>query len=156
MHFAARFARSAVAAQLIEAGAAVNAQDALGQTPRAPGRSRRPVTMTRRADAAVEAFARQLMQAGADAKLTDNAGETAWPHAEEEPSLGRQPSGYPTYDDIGTLLLSYQTQYPNLCIRHNLGPSSVTGKPLWALQISDNVGVEEDEPEHKYNLDHAR
>lgn len=53
------------------------------------------------------------------------------------------------YSDIGPDLLTYQNTYPTICQRYDLG-LSVQGRHLWAIRISDNVGVEEDEPEFKY------
>jgi carboxypeptidase D len=56
---------------------------------------------------------------------------------------------YHTHAEIGTLLQQAEDDYPTLCQRYNLG-SSHNGREIWALRISDNVGVEEDEPEFKY------
>ena len=56
---------------------------------------------------------------------------------------------YRTHAEIGQFLLDAQTDYPTLCQRYNLG-NSYQGRELWAVCISDNVGVEEDEPEFKY------
>ncbi|MFQ5430496.1 MAG: M14 family zinc carboxypeptidase [Phycisphaerae bacterium] len=53
------------------------------------------------------------------------------------------------YADIGPTLLSYETSYPGLCKRYDLGPTT-QGRTIWAIRISDNVLVEEDEPEFKY------
>jgi len=53
------------------------------------------------------------------------------------------------YDDIGPDLLNYETTYPTLAKRYDLG-LSVQSRHLWAIRISDNVTVEEDEPEFKY------
>ncbi len=56
---------------------------------------------------------------------------------------------YPTYSQIEAELLNAESNYPQLCRRHYLGNTEL-GKQMWALCISDNVGVEEDEPEVKY------
>ncbi len=53
------------------------------------------------------------------------------------------------YADIGPTLLAYESTYPTLCKRYNLG-QSVQGRDIWALRISDNMPTEEDEPEFKY------
>jgi len=58
-------------------------------------------------------------------------------------------AGYPTLQEIGNELLALELAHPTLCKRHNIG-SSYQGRELWFMQISDNVGVEEDEPEFKY------
>jgi hypothetical protein len=56
---------------------------------------------------------------------------------------------WPTYAEIGTRLANLEATYPTLCKRYDLG-LSVQGRHLWAIRISDNVLVEEDEPEVKY------
>jgi len=53
------------------------------------------------------------------------------------------------YDHIGPTFATYEGTYPDICKRYDLG-LSVEGRSLWALRISDNVLVEEDEPEFKY------
>jgi len=56
---------------------------------------------------------------------------------------------YHTYAQIGSDLLAAETNYPDICQRYNLG-NSYQGREIWAICITDNVGVEEDEPEVKY------
>jgi carboxypeptidase D len=56
---------------------------------------------------------------------------------------------WPEYDEIGPALAAHEAAHPDLCKRYDLG-LSVEGRHLWALRISDNVLVEEDEPEFKY------
>ncbi|MHC4651089.1 MAG: M14 family zinc carboxypeptidase [Planctomycetota bacterium] len=53
------------------------------------------------------------------------------------------------YSAIGPTFGSLEATYPDLCARYDLG-LSVEGRHLWALRISDNVLLEEDEPEFKY------
>ena len=53
------------------------------------------------------------------------------------------------YSEIGPTFAALETSYPDLCARYDLG-LSVEGRHLWALRISDNVLLEEDEPEFKY------
>ncbi|MHC4209862.1 MAG: M14 family zinc carboxypeptidase [Planctomycetota bacterium] len=53
------------------------------------------------------------------------------------------------YSEIGPTFAAYEASYPGLCARYDLG-LSVEGRHLWALRISDNVLLEEDEPEFKY------
>ena len=52
-------------------------------------------------------------------------------------------------DEIVALLQGYAADYPDICQVHNIGPSS-TDKDIWALKITDNPELEEDEPEFKY------
>jgi len=54
---------------------------------------------------------------------------------------------YHTYAQLGQILLDTQTAYPAIAKRGSLG-TSVQGRELWTLTISDNVnGAEEAEPE---------
>ncbi len=53
---------------------------------------------------------------------------------------------YPTYSAYVSLMNEFQANYPNLCQIINIG-SSVQGRELLVARISDNVGIEENEPE---------
>lgn len=53
---------------------------------------------------------------------------------------------YHTHAQIGTILQAAETNHPTLCVRSTLG-TSVNGRDLWTLKITDNPGVEEAEPE---------
>lgn len=59
-------------------------------------------------------------------------------------------AGYHSFPQLTADLQAYAANYPSLAKLHNLG-LSVQGRELWMLEISDNVGVEEDEPELKYS-----
>ncbi|HRX86978.1 MAG TPA: M14 family zinc carboxypeptidase [Phycisphaerae bacterium] len=56
---------------------------------------------------------------------------------------------YRNYTQIAQLMSDAATNYPAICRLVNLG-TSYQGRVIWALNISDNVGTEEDEPEMKY------
>jgi hypothetical protein len=56
---------------------------------------------------------------------------------------------YPTYDAYISMMNQFAIDYPSLCQVHNVG-STVEGRSILFLEISDNVGVEEDEPEVMY------
>ena len=56
---------------------------------------------------------------------------------------------YRTYSEIGQLLQDAADDYPDICAYHVLG-TSVQGREIRAVNISDNVGAQEDEPEFKY------
>ncbi len=58
-------------------------------------------------------------------------------------------SGYHTHSQLTAELKAVESAYPDICRLHNIG-ESYEGRPLWFMQISDNVGIEEDEPEFKY------
>ena len=57
--------------------------------------------------------------------------------------------GYPSNSELTAALETVESEYPDLCRLHNIGFSE-EGREIWAMNISDNVGVEEDEPEFKY------
>ncbi|MCK4978787.1 MAG: DUF2817 domain-containing protein, partial [Candidatus Delongbacteria bacterium] len=52
-------------------------------------------------------------------------------------------------EDIGDSMLVWQNRYPSICKRIQIG-TSVQGRELWVLKISDNVDIEEAEPELKF------
>jgi hypothetical protein len=56
---------------------------------------------------------------------------------------------YPTYDVYIQMMNKFATDYPNLCQVVNIG-TSVNGRQLIALKISDNVATHEAEPEYFY------
>jgi hypothetical protein len=65
---------------------------------------------------------------------------------------GEQPKDvneYYTWETITADLQTLANTYPELCQLSSLGPS-VQGRDIWALKISDNVTIEEAEPEFKY------
>lgn len=72
---------------------------------------------------------------------------------EKDKSMG----GYHTYIEVNAALDSMHTLYPSITSnRINIG-STLEGKTIWALKISDNPTLDEDEPEVYYNaLTHAR
>lgn len=57
--------------------------------------------------------------------------------------------GYPSYNQIKSTLSSINKQYPNITKLFSIG-KSVEGRDLWVLKISDNVNVDETEPEFKF------
>lgn len=78
--------------------------------------------------------------------------------------------GYRNYDNVLQDLLNYQAEHPSLCKLYNIGYSrgyeyATAGNsyynnyshPIWALKVSDNVEIEEDEPSIYYlGAHHAR
>jgi hypothetical protein len=80
---------------------------------------------------------------------------------------GKALAGYRTYSSLYTELLNLQTAHPDICKLYDIGESR--GKEytqtaynnykheIWALKVSDNVAVEEDEPGVFYmGTHHAR
>lgn len=57
---------------------------------------------------------------------------------------------YPTYSQYDSIMHSFITLYPALCHLETIG-TSVNGKLVLALKISDNVSIDEDEPEVFYS-----
>jgi len=56
---------------------------------------------------------------------------------------------YHTYQEITDTLQYWQQQYPNIAEVHSIG-QTVQGRQMWVMKISDNVSIEEAEPEFKY------
>ncbi len=58
-------------------------------------------------------------------------------------------SCYPTYDQYTAMMQRCAATHPEICHLVDLGPTANTVRPhrLWAVIISDNPAVEEDEPE---------
>jgi hypothetical protein len=58
-------------------------------------------------------------------------------------------AGYRYNEAIGDSMLIWQNRHPEICKRLQIG-TSVQGRPMWVLKISDNVDFEEAEPEVKF------
>jgi len=58
-------------------------------------------------------------------------------------------SGYHSHAELTAELQAIESSYPGICRLYNIG-NSVQGRALWFMKISDNVDLEEDEPEFKY------
>jgi len=146
LHVAARRADAQSMSALLEAGAEPNARNARGQTPlHVLGFA---VREPEEVHELVEALAGVLIASGAEPQILDQDGLRAWPHPKlEEP--GRPPSGYPTWAQVEQTLQQRASQYPRLCRLYDLGVS-VQGRHIWALNISDDAGTEEDEPEFRW------
>ena len=56
---------------------------------------------------------------------------------------------YPTYTEYTQMMQMFADSFPNICKLHNLGTLS-SGKEVLCVQISNNVGVREDEPSFLY------
>jgi len=57
---------------------------------------------------------------------------------------------YPTYNQYDSIMQHFVATYPDLCHLDTIG-TSINGKLVFALKISDNAGADEDEPEVFYS-----
>jgi len=57
---------------------------------------------------------------------------------------------YPTYDAYVSMMYQFASDYPSICRIENVG-STVQGRALLFAVISDNVSIQEDEPEVLYS-----
>jgi carboxypeptidase D len=57
--------------------------------------------------------------------------------------------GYHDYAGVTAELADYAAAYPDICRLYTLG-QSVQGRELWAMLITDDPNIQEDEPEFKY------
>lgn len=65
--------------------------------------------------------------------------------------------GHYTLAQMEAILDAFHTNYPQLCSQRVSIGQSIEGRELWMVKISDNVGVDENEPEVYYDaLHHAR
>ena len=56
---------------------------------------------------------------------------------------------YHNYSELTEFLENISSQYPHITRLESIG-QSVQGRELWVLEISDNPGINEIEPEFKY------
>ena len=56
---------------------------------------------------------------------------------------------YMSYETYTAMLQNLANAYPSICQLFSVG-QSVQGRELWCMRITDNIGVEEFEPEFKY------
>ncbi|MBN2447343.1 MAG: ankyrin repeat domain-containing protein [Phycisphaerae bacterium] len=146
LHFAARRFHADVLELLLDAGADATAENTNGQTALhvlgSAAREQDDEFM-----ALLNQMAAQLIAAGADAAIIADGFPGLIPAEEAGGASSR--NTWTSYADIGPDMLAWETAYPTLAKRYDLG-LSYQGRHLWALRISDNVGVEEDEPEFTY------
>ncbi len=67
----------------------------------------------------------------------------------ESPEQAMEWESYPTYTQYLAVMESFASTYPGLCDVDTIG-TSIMGRLILVLKISDNVDVEEDEPEVFY------
>ena len=75
---------------------------------------------------------------------------------EREFPLGSLLGNY-SWDELNVRMDELQAMYPNLISERHILGSSIEGRDIWAVKISDNPDEDEDEPEVLYTgLTHAR
>ncbi len=65
----------------------------------------------------------------------------------------RTQSQYFDPTEIATMLAQVETDHPNIARVFSIG-TTVQGRTIWAIEISDNPGVSEDEPSIQFNGQH--
>lgn len=70
-------------------------------------------------------------------------------HSTSHNKAARAFSGYPSHEEITSSLKYLAGKYPKIMRLFSIG-RSVEGRELWVVKISDNVEVDEVEPEFKY------
>jgi hypothetical protein len=97
----------------------------------------RNTSRRRRTGAAAIALAIALLAAPASASGAEPEFPVGW-------------EGYHTYGEMSADVAAVAAAYPAIVSRFSIG-KSYQGRDLWAVKISDNVGVDEDEPEVLYD-----
>ncbi|MBK6963547.1 MAG: T9SS type A sorting domain-containing protein [Bacteroidales bacterium] len=94
-------------------------------------------------------FANLQQNGGRNFLLLKHPGTLIDPTMSSNPREVLEWNYYPTYPAYEQLMQDFATNYPDICSLHTIGvlPS---GRKLLAMRISDNVNVEEDEPEFFY------
>lgn len=68
---------------------------------------------------------------------------------QEEFSSQFAPDDYPSYEEITASIKAVVKTYPEIMSLESIG-KSVSGRELWMVKVSDNVAMDELEPEFKY------
>ena len=114
---------------------------------RSSGRSVVSPTPTRRTTARVVFLACLVVLAAAPLAGGATAAATDFPRGWE---------GFHTYAEMSAEVKAVADAHPDIVQRFSIG-KSYQGRELWAVKISDNVAVDEDEPEVLFDgLHHAR
>ncbi|MGC8737227.1 MAG: M14 family zinc carboxypeptidase [Candidatus Hydrogenedens sp.] len=94
-------------------------------------------------------YARVYIPKYALKKLQNEGFEPQVIGTDPSPYLEKTPTGYHNYAELTQFLQNLTDTYPTLTRLMSLG-QSVQRRELWALHITDNPDIEEDEPEFKY------
>jgi PKD repeat protein len=94
-------------------------------------------------------FARLQQNGNREFLMLKHPGTLINPQMTSDPRQVLEWNYYPTYPAYEQIMQDFATNYPDICSLHTIAvlPS---GRKLLAVRISDNVNVEEDEPEFLY------
>jgi len=90
-----------------------------------------------------------FLQLGYHIQVLPKLNQNFFPEMTDSVIEMREWDSYPTYEIYVDMMYQFATDHPDICIVTSLG-QSVEGRELLVANISDNVGVEEDEPEFLY------
>jgi PKD repeat protein len=93
----------------------------------------------------------KFLETGIDYTILDHPGDIENPNMKSEVNLKSITDWdfYPTYDAYEDMMYQFQTDYPNLCQVFTIG-QSVQNREILVARISDNIGVDEGEPQFFY------
>lgn len=107
-----------------------------------------------------QGFEVRLLQRDLSAFHAAQAARNALPRGEDlpNPPLGQGAmGGHWTLAQMEAILDALHTQNPSICAAKTSIGMSIENRPIWMVKISDNVGVDEHEPEVLFDaLHHAR
>jgi hypothetical protein len=86
---------------------------------------------------------------GYRAQILPNPGDIIDPVMSSTPAQLREWDSYPTYDAYVAMMQSFASTYPNLCQLVDAG-TTVNGRKILFVKISDNISVREAEPQVMY------
>lgn len=96
-----------------------------------------------------EAQLHSLEALGYQAEMLPHPSSLAKPKMADSRAAMADWNVYPTYDTYVQMMYDFETNYPSICRTYSIG-NSVQGRELLYVKISDNVDVEEAEPEVMY------
>ena len=91
----------------------------------------------------------QLKDLGYEIEILQHPGTLIIPKMAESVKDIEEWDYYPTYEAYVSMMYQFQSSYPTICKIENVG-SSVEGRDILFAIISDNINVEESEPEFMY------
>ncbi|MBC8214637.1 MAG: carboxypeptidase regulatory-like domain-containing protein [Candidatus Marinimicrobia bacterium] len=91
----------------------------------------------------------EFVKLGYDYEILQNPSMMFEPKMASSKDQMRDWDSYPTYSTYVDMMYQFAEDYPDLCVVENIG-SSVEGRELLIAKISDNVNVNENEPEFLY------